>query len=207
MLAEGAYVVRLARTLSAGMKDGQVDIPCDVTNEAEVRQAVSGVLAEIGIPDIVVNNAGAFVLKSLAETTTEDFKEQFAVNLMGPFLLLRELVPHLIRKEHSHIVTVGSIADHVPFPGNAAYASSKFGLRGLHEVLCRELAGTDVRMTLISPGPTDTALWDELDAEGRKDLIDRADMMHAEDVAQGVLFAVTRPPRVNVELMRIMPTV
>jgi NADP-dependent 3-hydroxy acid dehydrogenase YdfG len=203
--SEGACVVRLARSLVTETTDRRVDIKCDVTSEEAVSQAVSRVLAEVGAPQIVVNNAGAFVLKPLAETTAADFRKQLAVNLTGSFLLLRELVPHLIRLEHAHIVTIGSVADHVPFPGNAAYASSKYGLRGMHEVLSRELTGTDVRMTLISPGPTNTSLWDELDADAQKNLTDRTDMLCADDVAQAVLFAVTRPARVNVELMHIMP--
>lgn len=204
---EGACVVRLARSLASETSDRRVDIACDVTREEQVSQAVSQVLAQLGVPEIVVNNAGAFVLKPLAETTAEDFREQVAVNLTGPFLLLHELMPHLIRLERAHIVTIGSVADHVPFPGNAAYASSKYGLRGMHEVLCRELTGTDVKTTLISPGPTDTSLWNELDAEGQENLTDRADMLHADDVAEAVLFAVTRPARVNVELMHITPMV
>jgi len=207
MHAEGACVVRLARSLTSEMSDRRLDVTCDVTSEEQVSQAISKVLAEVGVPEIVVNNAGAFVLKPLAETTAEDFRQQIAVNLTGAFLLLHALVPHLIRLEHPHIVTIGSVADHVPFPGNAGYASSKYGLRGMHEVLQRELTGTGVKMTLISPGPTDTALWNELAAEMPENLTNRADMLHADDVAEAVLFAVTRPGRVNVELMHINPMV
>lgn len=201
----GAFVIRLARSLTPDTSDRRVDVQCDVTSESEVQRSVSTILSDVGVPEVVVNNAGAFVLKPLAETTTADFQRQLAVNITGPFLILRELLPHLIRLEHAHIITVGSVADHVPFPGNAAYASSKYGLRGMHEVLQRELNGTDVKMTLISPGPTDTALWNELDPERRKDVIDRADMLRPDDVAQAVMFAVTRPTKVNVELLRIGP--
>ncbi len=72
--------------------------------------------------------------------------------------------------------------------------------------MTRELSTTDVRTTLISPGPTDTSLWEELESANESPM-DRADMLHAEDVAQAVLFAVTRPPRANVELIRISPAV
>jgi NADP-dependent 3-hydroxy acid dehydrogenase YdfG len=154
----------------------------------------------------VINNAGTFLLKPLAETTKHEFESNLAVNLTGPFLVLRELLPHLIRHDRAHVVTIGSVADHIPFPGNAAYGASKYGLRGLHEVVTRELSTTDVRTTLISPGPTDTDLWEELDAKDES-LMDRADMLHADDVAQAVLFAVTRPPRANVELIRMSPAV
>ncbi len=201
----GAHVVGLARTLPTTSSGRRTDFTCDVTNEKAVNAVISRVIDDVGVPDIVINNAGTFLLKPLAETTRRDVEEHLAVNLMGPFLVIRELLPHLIRHERAHVVTIGSVADHVPFPGNAAYGASKHGLRGLHEVMTRELSTTDVRTTLISPGPTDTDLWDELDS-ANEGLMDRADMLHAEDVAQAVLFAVTRPARANVELIRISPT-
>jgi NADP-dependent 3-hydroxy acid dehydrogenase YdfG len=192
--------------LSTASSDRYTDFSCDVTHEDRVKEVVARVIGDVGVPEIVVNNAGTFLLSPLAETTKAEFEEHLAVNVMGSFFVLRELLPHLIRLDRAHIVTIGSVADHVPFPGNAAYGASKYGLRGLHEVVTRELSTTDVRATLISPGPTNTSLWEKLDSEGET-LMDRADMLHAEDVAEAVLFAVTRPPRANVELIRISPAV
>jgi NADP-dependent 3-hydroxy acid dehydrogenase YdfG len=205
LLANDARVVRMARSLATTSIENCTDFKCDVTNEDEVCRTIARVIESVGVPDIVVNNAGTFMLKPLAETTKQEFDNSLRVNLTGPFLVLRELLPYLIKKDRAHIVTIGSIADHVPFPGNAAYGSSKYGLRGLHEVLARELQGTDVRTTLISPGPTDTGLWDELSGAGDRTVADRANMLYAEDVAQAVLFAVSMPARANVDLIRISP--
>ncbi|MFQ5702606.1 MAG: SDR family oxidoreductase [Gemmatimonadales bacterium] len=204
--ASGAHVVRIARSLVAGEEAGRTDIPCDITNSGAVERAAGDILNRIGTPDIVVNNAGSFMLKALSETTANEFRDQIAVNLTGSFLVLHEFLPHMIRKGGGHVVTVGSISDHVAFPGNAAYGASKFGLRGLHEVLARELANTDVRTTLISPGATDTSVWDDLDTAGQDDLLDRSEMLHVEDVADAVLFAVTRPARANIDLIRVSPS-
>jgi NAD(P)-dependent dehydrogenase (short-subunit alcohol dehydrogenase family) len=211
----GALVVRLARTRTeerptdslrrTGGTDRRVEIACDVTLERDVRQAADTVLATVGPPDILVSNAGSFLLKPLADTTGAEFAEQLAVNLTGAFHVLRAFVPAMLERG-GHVVTVGSIADHVAFPGNAAYAASKFGLRGLHETLKAEYAGTGLRFTLVSPGPTDTTLWDPVDPDRRPDLPNRAGMLQAGDVADAVLFAVTRPNRVNVELLWVMPT-
>jgi len=202
---EGAHVIRLARNLISSQTESQTDIPCDITQSDVIRSTVARIVAAPGVPDIVVNNAGTFLLKPVVETTPEEFAQQLSVNLVGPFLVLRELLPHLIRKGHAHLVTVGSVADHVPYAGNAAYGASKYGLRGLHEVLRRELVGTDVRTTLVSPGPTNTELWDEIQSNDGNEMPDRSQMLAADDVAQAVLFAVTRPPRVNVELIRLGP--
>jgi NAD(P)-dependent dehydrogenase (short-subunit alcohol dehydrogenase family) len=203
--AAGAHVVRLARSLTDGAGRGWTDYPCDVSDAAAVERVLERVLADLGVPDIAVQNAGLFLLKPLEETTPEEFARSLAVNVGGPFLVARALVPHLRRKGSGHLVTIGSVADHRGLPGNAAYAAAKFGVRGLHEVLAAELRGAGVRLTLGSPGPVDTAMWDPVDPDRRPGFTPRAAMMRADDVAQAVLFAVTRPARVEVTELRLMP--
>lgn len=211
----GALVVRVARGVEprdsevallrrTGGVDRRIELKCDVTQEAEVRRLAETVLSTVGAPDILVSNAGAFVLKPLGEMTAEEFRLQLDVNLAGAFLVFRALLPAMAERG-GHVVTIGSIADHAAHPGNAGYAASKFGLRGLHETVRAEFAGTGLRFTLVSPGPTDTALWDAVEPDRRDDLPSRARMLRAGDVADAVRFAVTRPPGANVELLRLMP--
>jgi len=210
----GAQVVRIARTVAderpvdavrrTGGVDRRIELKCDITLERDVTRVADTVLSSVGPPDILVNNAGGFLLKPLADTSREDFLRQIDVNLLGAFLVLKAFVPAMAERG-GHLVTIGSIADHVSFPGNAAYAASKFGLRGLHETLRAEYAGRGLRFTLISPGPTDTTLWDPIDPDRHTGVPERAAMLQAVDVAEAVLFAVTRPPRANVEMMRVMP--
>ena len=202
--AAGAHIVRLARSIAEKVDTERTDLRCDVTDEHEVLRATARVLELHGAPDILVNNAGAFLLKPIHETTAEEFEQQVAANLHGAFFLLRAFLPHFVQRGSGHIVNIGSVADHRPFLGNAAYGASKYGLRGLHEAVAMEVAGTGVRMTLISPGPTDTTLWDPMNAEGRSDVPSRADMLRPVDVAETVLFVVTRPPHVSVEWLRVM---
>ena len=107
-----------------------------------------------------------------------------------------------VRGSGSHVL-VGSVADAQGFSGNSAYAASKYGVRGLHEVLAEELRGTGVRATLVEPAATDTPAWDPYDPDHRPDLPDRAQMLAPADVAEAVLFAATRPPGVRLPLLRI----
>jgi len=202
----GATVVGLARTLVDSHRDRRLELSCDVTDESAVQRAVDRILADVGVPNILVNNAGVFLLRPLTETTLAEFSEQLGGNIVGPFLVVRTLLPHLERSSSTHIVTVGSVADHHPYAGNAAYAASKFGVRGLHGVLVAELRGTGMRTTLVSPGPTDTRIWDAAESGHVRDLPARASMLHPSDVADAVLYAVSQPPRVNVEWIRVMPT-
>jgi len=202
----GAHVVRLARSLPDAAADRQTDLRCDVSRPDQVERATAAVLASVGAPHIVVNNAGTFFVKHLAETTPTEFAEAVAVNLAGPFLVARAWLPHLVHRGSGHLVTLGSVADHVPLPGSSAYAATKYGVRGLHEVIRAELAGTGVRTTLVSPGPTDTEMWTPVAPDSRPGFTRRADMLAPGDVAEAVLFAVTRAERVDVTEIRLMPS-
>jgi 3-hydroxy acid dehydrogenase / malonic semialdehyde reductase len=204
--AGGLRVVRLARSLRASAGGPFTDIACDVTRPDDVDRAVAQVL-EIAVPDVVVNNAGIFFIKRLDETNAADFTTTIATNLTGPFLLARALVPRMVERGHGHLVTIGSISDYIGFPGSTAYAASKFGLRGMHEVIRAETAKTGLRTTLISPGPVNTEIWDAVDPDAKPGFTKRKDMLRAEDVAEAVLFAVTRPARVDVTEIRLLPTV
>lgn len=205
--AAGAHVVRLARSLADARDGRRTDLRCDVSDPAQVERAVARVLADAGVPDVVVNNAGIFFIKPLDETTPDDFARMLASNLTGPFLVARALIPHLVRRGSGHLVTIGSVSDHVPYTGSTAYAASKYGLRGMHEVIRAELSRTGVRTTLVSPGPVDTPIWDPIDPDSRPGFTKRGAMMQAGDVAEAVLFAATLPARATVTEIRLMPTV
>ena len=205
--ARGMHVVRLARTLTNAKAERRTDIQCDVTRPDEVERAVDQVETELGIPDVLVNNAGIFFIKSLAETTLEDFTHTLAANLTAPFLFARRIVPKMVQRGRGHLVTVGSISDYIGFSGSTAYAASKFGLRGMHEVIRQETAKSGVRTTLISPGPVDTDIWNAVDPDSKPGFTKRKDMMRAEDVAAAVVYAVTQPEHLAVTEIRLLPAV
>lgn len=203
--AAGAHVVRLARSLTDAERDRRTDLACDLTRPEDVARASARVLRERGAPDVLVNAAGTFLLKPLAETTSAEFAAELATNLAGPFTVLREFVGPMVARRCGVVITIGSVADHQALAGNAAYAAGKFGLRGLHGVLAAELAGTGVRCTLVAPGPVDTELWNAVDPDARPGFTRRRDMLRAEDVAEAVLFVVTRPAHVAIPELFIEP--
>jgi NAD(P)-dependent dehydrogenase (short-subunit alcohol dehydrogenase family) len=203
--AAGGTVVRVARSLGDGWQDGRLDLRADLTDEAQAARMGERVRHEAGIPDVVVHAAGSFLLKPLADTTAAEFEAQLAVNLRAAFLVARELLPPMAALGRGTFVSVGSVADHVGLPENAAYAAAKYGLRGLHETLVAEYRGTGVRLTLVSPGATDTSIWDPFNPDQRPGFPSRDAMMRPADVAEAVLFAVTRPPSVQVDWLRLGP--
>jgi NAD(P)-dependent dehydrogenase (short-subunit alcohol dehydrogenase family) len=210
LAAAGARVALLARsrealeTRAAELGAESVAVVCDLVDASDVARAAAVVADRFGgAPSILVNNAGYFVLAPAHELAPDDFRSSLDVNLVAPFLLVRAFLPAMRARGTGHIVSLGSIADHVAFPENAAYAASKYGLRGLHEVLRSELRGTGVHATLISPGPTDTPLWDPVNPDARPGFTPRASMLRPEIVAEAVLFAVTREPAANVDEIRL----
>lgn len=204
--AAGAHVVRLARSLSDGSAERDTTLRCDVTRPDEVDRVVARAIAEVGVPDIVVTSTGVFYVKPLAETTPQEFTETINTNLTGPFLVVRALLPRLLERGRGHVVTIGSSSDHIPYPGNSAYAASKYGVRGMHEVLSAELANSGVLTSLVSPGATDTDIWNTVDPDSKLGFRKRKDMMRPEDVAEAVLFVVTREPRMMVTEIRLAPS-
>ena len=156
-----------------------------------------------GAPDIVVNAAGVFGIASSHTETVKAFDESVAINLRGPFLVNRALLPAMLERGSGLIVNVGSVAGRKALRGNAAYSASKYGLRGYHEVLLEELRGTGVRATLLEPAATDTPLWDLLEPDRDPRLPNREQMLRPDDVADAVLFVATRPDTVRVPLLQI----
>lgn len=199
----GARVVRVARTLSPAGEF--VDIPADLTDPAQVEALADRVQRELGPPDVIVSNAGGFLLRPLEQTSVADFDAQLSINLRAAFAVARAFLPMLRGAGRGTFVTVGSVADHVGFPENAAYAASKYGLRGLHETLVAEYRGTGVRLALVSPGPTDTDIWAPFEPDRREGLPSRARMLRPADVADAILFIATRPPHVLIDWLRLGP--
>lgn len=206
MAEAGARVWAAARSEDAlddlARETGVRPLPMDVTDDASVWSAMERLQEEAGgPPHLVVNAAGVFSVAPFARETVKGFDRNVDVNLRGTFLVVRALLPALLERGEGLVVNVGSVSGRRAFPGNAAYSASKFGLRGMHEVLLEELRGTGVRATLLEPAATDTSIWDPLDPDADPNLPDREDMLTPDDVAEAVLFLATRPGRVRIPVL------
>jgi NAD(P)-dependent dehydrogenase (short-subunit alcohol dehydrogenase family) len=210
LAAAGARVFLVARNeaplraAAARIGPSATPVVCDVSRRDDLDRALGAVRETLGgAPDILVNNAARFAPMPAARMPVDEFEATLRVNLVPYFAVVRVFLDDFLAKGAGHIVSIGSIADRVAFADNAAYSASKFGARGLHEVLRRELRGTGVRVTLISPGPTDTPIWDPVDPGTRVGHTPREQMLDAGSVADAVLFAVTRPPQANIDELRL----
>jgi NAD(P)-dependent dehydrogenase (short-subunit alcohol dehydrogenase family) len=128
----------------------------DVTDPAQMRDAVGRALAEFGRIDVLVNNAGYGLLGALEELSDEELRSQFETNLFGLVNVTRAVLPHFRVQRSGHIVQISSLSGVVPNPGESAYAATKFALEGMSESLAQEVAHLGIRVTIVEPGPVRT---------------------------------------------------
>ena len=202
LVQQGARVIRMSRSAMPPMAHS-IDIPVDLADPHARAAAFAMVSEQHGTPDAIVSNAGAFLLAPLAETSDDLMREQIAINLEAPLALARHFLPPMqVRGSGSHVL-VGSVADAQGFSGNSAYAASKYGVRGLHEVLTEEFGGSGIRFALVSPGPTDTAAWDPINPDAHEGFTRRDQMLRPADVAEAIVFVLSRPAHVQVNVLRL----
>ena len=166
-------------------------LTCDVRDVNQVEEAVARTVERFGRLDICIANAGVGSYHTLVDTPVEHIEEMIDVNLKGTIYAIRASIPHLIASGEGDIVTLASEAGRRGLPNEAVYCASKFGQVGLTRALDHELREHGVRCTNVCPGgvATDFAL-----AEGYGRTPDvLPGMMTAEDVAEVVLFCLTRP--------------
>lgn len=139
-----------------------------------------------GVPDVVINNAGAIRRESIECTTTEDWDHQLAVNLRAPFVIVREVLPAMRARRQGRIVHVGSISSTLGTPNAAAYCASKWGLIGFMKSLAEELRDSGVSTMAILPGSVDTQMLQGSGFSPR---------MSANDVAQSIVHCALDAPQ------------
>ena len=189
-LAEQGVKVGMASRRGDGLGVG-LGLECNVRDRAQVQAAVVRTVDEFGRLDICVANAGTGSYHAFLETPVEHIEEMVELNLLGTIWTIRACLPHLFERGEGDVVTLASEAGRRGLPGEAVYCASKFGQVGLTRALDHELRERGVRATNVCPGgvATDFAL---AEGYGRpRDVL--GGMMSADDVADVVMFVITRP--------------
>lgn len=189
-LAERGVKVGMASRRGDDLGIG-LGLRCDVRQRAQVEDAVERTLDEFGRLDICVANAGVGSYHPFLETPVEHIEEMIELNLLGTIWTIRACLPHLFERGEGDVVTLASEAGRRGLPGEAVYCASKFGQVGLTRALDHELRERGIRATNVCPGgvATEFAL---AEGYGRPPEL-LSGMMSADDVADVVLFVLTRP--------------
>jgi NADP-dependent 3-hydroxy acid dehydrogenase YdfG len=183
----------------------------DVTDPESCRGFVDAAVAALGGLDILVNNAGLSRGRDpVWESHEEDEREVIETNVLGLMRMTRLCVPHLVASGAGHIVNLGSVAGIWAYPNGSSYVASKFAVHGYTRALRDDLHGKPVRVTNVAPGLVETDFskvrfkGDEEKAKAVYSNVAMGGPLHAQDVADCIMFAVTRPPHVNVDEIVLM---
>ena len=172
--------------------------PCDVTDEAAVADMGRSVVDHFGVPDVVINNAGAFEPGGFLETSPEAFRRQLDVNVTSAFLVTRAFLAGMLERGSGRVLMMGSVASVQGYPGGTAYGAAKHALLGLARALREETKGTGIGVTTLLPGATLTPSWDGVDVPPER-------LMPAYDVARVAVELTSLSARTVVEEVLIRP--
>jgi NADP-dependent 3-hydroxy acid dehydrogenase YdfG len=215
--AQGARLILAARRIerfalernTLGDADNFLALSLDVTDHAAVERAVAALPKEWGDIDILVNNAGlSRGLEKLYEGKRQDWEEMIDTNVKGLLYVTRAVVPGMVARGRGHIVNLGSTAGRMTYPNGAVYCATKAAERSITEGLREDLLGTPLRVTTIDPGMVETE-FSEVRFRGDKQraakVYENITPLTPEDVADAILYAVTRPAHVNVSEVLLTP--
>jgi 3-hydroxy acid dehydrogenase / malonic semialdehyde reductase len=203
LAAEGASVAVGARRLDrlAELGDGFVGLELDVRDPDSAASFVASAVHRLDGLDVLVNNAGLALGRDLFDESTEDDEETvLETNVQGLIRMTRLCLPHLA--DGGHIVNIGSVAGRQAYERGALYVTSKFAVRGFTYALREDLLGRPIRLTTVDPGLVQTnfsRVRYRGDEEAAAKVYEGVEPLTPDDVADCVVFAVTRPPHVNVD--------
>lgn len=216
--AEGAHVGLMGKTkknltevqkeLRAEQKAGRMPevktavLAGDVSDEGDVARCVAAAEQALGPVDVLVNNAGIAAMAPIDRFDALVFDRILAVNLRGPFLMSRAVLPGMMARRRGHVVNIASTAGRRGFATGGPYCASKFGLVGLSESMLYEVRKFDVRVTCVFPSTVDTDLIRSLGYEGSPP--DKR--IQPEDVARAVVGAVAMEGRAMTTELTIWQT-
>ena len=184
-------------------------LPLDVTDEASVKRFVREIAKRFGRVDVLVNNAGgALGLNPVGQAIDEEWIRMWQTNVLGLMWMTRACLPLLRKAKHAHIVNIGSIAGFETYPGGAGYTAAKHAVRAITKTLRLELNGEPIRVTEINPGLVETEFsLVRFHGDRKAARVPYAGIkpLTAEDIADCILFAVSRPPHVDIDEIVVRP--
>lgn len=172
----------------------------DITQEADVNQVAEKIHSLVPKIDIVVNAAGIGIIKPLDSLSSEEFSRTIDINLKGTFHLFKAFLPPMKEAKKGLFINLPGVLGKTPMAGAAAYAASKYGVNGLTKSIREELRRTEVRITNIYLGGTDTAFWDDINMK-----VNRDKFVTAKEAARSIWFLCQQPNSGVVSEMVLQP--
>ena len=186
--------------LAARLPDA-LAIPGDVTNESDVARIMATVLGTWGTIDVLVNNAGTAIARSVENCTKADYDTVMNTNFLSAFLMTRAVLPTMTAQSRGHILNMVSIAAKRTFPQWSLYCASKFAMVGFSQALAQEVRPFGIQVTDLYPGAVDSALWNSLGVAAMREA-----MLQPSDVAEMVAYTLTQSKRARIAEIVLEPS-
>lgn len=189
---------------------GVLSLCFDVRDLTQVEKAIDSLTGRWSDIDLLINNAGLAVgIEPVHEGVIDDWERMIDTNIKGLLYLSRIISPRMVARESGHIINVSSVAGHEIYPNGAAYCGTKHAVKAITKAMRMELLPFGVKVSSISPGIADTE-FSLVRYKGNKERADNVykglTPLYAPDIAEAILFMVTRPAHVNIEDLVIMAT-
>ncbi|MEG3111955.1 MULTISPECIES: SDR family oxidoreductase [unclassified Pantoea] len=210
-LAAGAKVVLIDRArerleqLTNELGENAFPLVIDLLKPQEISGMLQGILDAAGGLDIFYANAGAYVGGPIEEGNPDEWDRMLNLNINAAFRTVHAVLPHMIAQKSGDILFTSSIAGVVPVIWEPIYTASKFAVQAFVHTTRRQVAKHGIRVGAVLPGPVVTALIDNWPKEKLEDALANGSLMQPKEVADAVLFMVTRPRNVTVRDLVILP--
>ena len=212
LAAEGVKVVLVGRSderlQAVAQKLSAVEtlvLPADLSIPSDVERIAAESLKRFGRIDLLLANAGLYIPGSVSEGNADAWDEMLAVNVNSVFRLIRALLPQMIERKSGDIIVTSSIAGHQVLRMEAVYSASKHAVQAFVHSLRRQVAPHNVRVGAVAPGTVLNELWGYRTPAEIEAKVATHEGLRSEDVAEAVLFMLTRPPNVTIRDLVILP--
>jgi len=209
-LVLAARRIERLREVASGLRTETHLIALDVRDRAAVHRAVAAIPQPFAAIDVLVNNAGlSRGFEPLHEGSEDDWDEMIDTNVKGLLYVTRAVLPGMVGRGHGHVINIGSVAGHEGYPRGNAYCASKAAVRMLNKCMRLDLVGTGIRVSSVDPGLVPTEFSEVRfhgDRARAQKVYENTRPLSAADVAEAIVWCASRPPRVNVEQIILMPT-
>jgi ribitol 2-dehydrogenase len=209
--AEGAKLVLVARSaekleaLAKELGGDAIAVPADLTKAADVEAMVAKAEAHFGRIDILFANAGSYVTGDVATGDPDEWDRVIGVNVNGVFRTVRAVLPGMIARRSGDIVVTSSISGHQAIHWEPVYSATKHAVQSFVHGVRRQLGPHNVRIGALSPGIVLNELWGITDPAEIERRVDAHEGLRSEDIADALVFMVTRPPNATIRDLVILP--
>lgn len=211
MLAAGAKVVLVDRAedrlkaLVAEFGDNAYAVVTDLLDPASVSRMMPEILEKTGRLDIFHANAGAYVGGEVATGDPDQWDRMLNLNINAVFRTIHAALPHMIENKSGDIIVTSSVAGFVPVVWEPIYTASKFAVQAFVHTLRRQVSKHGIRVGAVAPGPVVTALLSDWPKAKMEEALANGSLMEAKEVADAVLFMLTRPRNITIRDLVILP--